>query len=347
MGTIKFKILNDYGSLGGSDSTYFRFIDWNGFEKYDIRRWSEDGTEPFKGITLNEDELETLYDLLEKALHTSKNKNPIHTVKLGKATAKILNTFGSFAESGDLSKQLNYISWGYGAKYDLRPWSEDFSVCGKGLTLTEAQCQKLLELIGEVVGNNIPYGIAFEDFVVRSNTFRCNHGHTIDSLRALISVLRYDGTVVNQEISAGYCRQCNCYFILEADYQRLRKSGLPLCRQITEKTYRDKDLAPFSGEELNPESVLHSVGYNVNATEDLSSQQRRDILSFVVESGLYTIAGVCSHIDWLIDKNSRVTNRNMQPAISKWMEDRAYISKYKIGTRPMVGVRSLKGRSVR
>ena len=50
MGTIKFKILNDYGSLGGSDSTYFRFIDWNGFEKYDIRRWSEDGTEPFKGI---------------------------------------------------------------------------------------------------------------------------------------------------------------------------------------------------------------------------------------------------------------------------------------------------------
>jgi hypothetical protein len=43
----------------------------------------------------------------------------------------------------------------------------------------------------------------------------------------------------------------------------------------------------------------------------------------------------------------RVTNRNMQPAISKWMEDRAYISKYKIGTRPMVGVRSLKGRSVR
>ena len=37
MGTVKFKILNDYGSLGGSDSTYFRFIDWNGFEKYDIR----------------------------------------------------------------------------------------------------------------------------------------------------------------------------------------------------------------------------------------------------------------------------------------------------------------------
>lgn len=212
--------------------------------------------------------------------------------------------------------------------------------CRKDITLRETQQAELDE-------DQVQYSIAFEDFVVRSNTFKCNHNHNFEALQAMISVLKHNGKVVSQIISAGYCRQCNCYFILESDYQNLRVQGVPLCRQITEKTYREKGLATFTGEELNPESLLHSVGYNVNATEDLTSKQRQDILSFVVESGLYTVSGVCSHLDWLIDKNMKVTNRDMSAAISKWVEDRNYINNYKIGTRPMIGIRSIKGRSVR
>lgn len=34
--------------------------------------------------------------------------------------------------------ELNIVSWnGEEPKYDIRPWNEDHSKCGKGITLTE------------------------------------------------------------------------------------------------------------------------------------------------------------------------------------------------------------------
>lgn len=349
MAKIKFKILNDYGALSEYGEVYFRYIDWNGYKKYDLRRWSEDGEEPFKGITFSREELEKLYQLLQEGMGTVasfKPKMPIETVKLGKATAKILIEFGSFGENGDMSKQLNYMDWGHGAKFDIRPWADDYSVCGKGVTLTETECIKLKEIIESEFGYEEHFGISFEDFVVRSNVFKCNKNHELETIQAMISVLNYDGEVVNEIVSAGYCKHCNCYFILERDYLNLRKIGLPLCHQVTEKYYLENGI-PFDGSGLNEQSMLNAIGYNVNAGEDLSGSQRQNILSFAVESGLYTVGGICSFLDWLIDKNAKVTNRDMSDAISKWMSDRKYISQYKIGSRPLKGVKSLKGRSVR
>ena len=348
MGKVKFKRIREFGSLSDySGAPEFNLIDWNGYEKYDIRRWSEDG-EPYKGITVDEDELEDLLDILLSAIGYKKSSTPKYVIPCGKTTAKIYEDFGSFAVSGNMEKQVTYTDWGYGCKYDLRPWAEGFSACGKGISLDADECTKLIDLIREELGiENNQYGISFEDFVIRSNIFRCNKNHELESIQALISVLKYNGEVSNEIVSAGFCKHCNCYFILERDYLRLRNIGLPLCRQITEKAYRENGDEIFNGEGLNPQSVLNQIGYNVNSNEDLSSKQRQDILSFAVETGLYTPSGICSFLDWLIDKNSRVTNRDMNDAIRKWTEDRNYIARYKIGTRPMKGVKSLKGRSVR
>lgn len=350
MSEVMFEILKDYGSLSLSGDVYFRYINWNGHKKYDLRRWREYGDEPAKGLTLTEEEIEKLYSLLVdglSALSISRPRMPLSSVKVGKATAKFLINLGSFGESGNLTKQLNYIDWGHGAKFDVRPWNEDLSICGKGVTLTEGECEKLKEIFEDEFGFGGQYGISFEDFVVRSNIFSCNKNHELESIQALISVLKYNGEVSNEIVSAGFCKHCNCYFILERDYLRLRSLGLPLCRQITEKAYRENGDELFNGEGLNPQSILNQIGYNVNANEDLSNTQRQDILSFAVETGLYTPSGICSFLDWLIDKNSRVSNRDMSDAIRKWTEDRNYIARYKIGTRPMKGVKSLKGRSVR
>lgn len=348
MGKVKFSRIREVGSLSDySGAPEFNLINWNGYEKYDIRRWSEDG-EPYKGITVDEDELQDLLDVLLDAIGRKKSTVPKYVIPSVKTTAKIYEDFGSFAVSGNMEKQVTYTDWGYGCKYDFRPWSEGFSSCGKGISLDADECTKLIELISEELGiENNQYGISFEDFVVRSNIFRCNNNHELESIQALISILKYNGEVSNEIVSAGFCKHCNCYFILEKDYLHLRNLGLPLCRQITEKAYRENGDEIFNGEGLNLQSVLNQIGYNVNASEDLSSTQRQDILSFAVETGLYTPSGICSFLDWLIDKNSRVTNRDMSDAIHKWMEDRNYISKYKIGTRPMKGVKSLKGRSVR
>lgn len=66
---LKYKVVEKIGVLD-SDSPNpkeLRVVDWNGSVKYDIRSWkqNEDGTEtPLKGITLDQEELQSLFDLL-------------------------------------------------------------------------------------------------------------------------------------------------------------------------------------------------------------------------------------------------------------------------------------------
>lgn len=50
----------------------------------------------------------------------------------------------SRSESG-YTKEINLVSWnGAEAKYDIRSWSPDREKCGKGITLTETEAEKLL-----------------------------------------------------------------------------------------------------------------------------------------------------------------------------------------------------------
>lgn len=46
------------------------------------------------------------------------------------------------------TKELNRISWNGGApKYDIRDWSPEHEKMGKGVTLTEEEVEKLVELL--------------------------------------------------------------------------------------------------------------------------------------------------------------------------------------------------------
>ena len=50
------------------------------------------------------------------------------------------------------TKELNLISWnGAAPKYDIREWSPDHEKMGKGVTLTEAEAEKLKELLQKSV----------------------------------------------------------------------------------------------------------------------------------------------------------------------------------------------------
>ena len=188
---------------------------------------------------------------------------------------------------------------------------------------------------------NHQYKIQFADFVIKSNVFKCNANHTIEQIQAQIDIMSQNGTIVTESISAGYCRICKCYFILESDFNSLRNKGAVLCQQITYDVYCQKGHEILNGEELKPESLLHQCGYNVSSTESLTSIQRREILCRVVDNNLYSISGICSHLDWLISRNRKITNRDMSVAISKWQEDRSFISNYRSNTQRKVGVSSL------
>lgn len=187
--------------------------------------------------------------------------------------------------------------------------------------------------------------LSFEDFIVRTNVFHCDKNHSVETITATVNILKRDGVIVTENLSAGYCKECNIYFILERDYLRLKKSGVVLCQLITYEVYTNSKSTNINSLDLKPESLLHRCGYNVSSTENLSQEQRRGILRRVIDCGLYSVSGLCSYLDWLIDRNSRSSTRDMSNAISKWTSDRDYIASYKTDNARLVGIKSLRSKN--
>ena len=69
MSDIKFEIVEEFGQLGnGMYSPELNKVKWNDSEpKWDIRKWSEDGKTPFKGVALDDSEASQLVSLIETA----------------------------------------------------------------------------------------------------------------------------------------------------------------------------------------------------------------------------------------------------------------------------------------
>lgn len=67
---LTFEITKHLGVLSENPSGWqkeMNMVSWNGRKpKYDIREWSADHTRMKKGITLSEEELETLRNIMEK-----------------------------------------------------------------------------------------------------------------------------------------------------------------------------------------------------------------------------------------------------------------------------------------
>lgn len=75
---FKYEILNNIGTLSenGSWSKELNRISWNGKEpKYDLRDWSENHEKMGKGITLSEDELRKLKEIIDAEIKFLDSEN--------------------------------------------------------------------------------------------------------------------------------------------------------------------------------------------------------------------------------------------------------------------------------
>lgn len=170
--------------------------------------------------------------------------------------------------------------------------------------------------------------IHVEDFVVRTKYATCNVAeHDIKEVRAVVCVFSYDGGLKEVTIDAFCCPKCRRFFILEKDYHKLLRQGIPCCQIIS----NDEDPIKFIlndneyNDELNEESFLRSLGYTVNAQDNLSDWDRWKILDFVIENGFRTQSDVIGFLNWLIDFHGR--RSNMENAVKKWNKDIEYLIK--------------------
>lgn len=151
MDTIKLKVLKDYGKLSLDGYMYFRLTDWCGNILYDLRGWKENGTKPFDNeVKFAKEELEHLHSLLKLAINAAKPEIPLYVLKKGNRIVKVFNHFGEL-DCG-IKMQFTYADWGYGSKYDIRYWEENFSDCWHGVRLSKEECINLIKILEKEFG---------------------------------------------------------------------------------------------------------------------------------------------------------------------------------------------------
>ena len=165
--------------------------------------------------------------------------------------------------------------------------------------------------------------IGIEDFLVRASNYNCIYRfHNLQRIHAVVNVLK-DGKIKEVRTEAAYCPECDKYYILERDYLLLKRSGT-ICCKIIEFQELLHNKQSFS--DWQEKSILRSYGYTVSKTENLTKQERHQILDFVLENGIMTSNQIISHLVWQIETRKKMWN--MQDAISKWEDDIRYVRQY-------------------
>ena len=183
--------------------------------------------------------------------------------------------------------------------------------------------------------------VRIEDFMIWGDIFHCKRDrHIIKDINAKISIIGMDGEVFERTIPAGYCRNCNIFFIMRSSYQNLKKWGTPICRVCDEKAYYEGEGGNWGG--LNPESKLKQYGYSVSQTDGLTATRRRKILTLLIDKEIMERIEIISYLDLFIRINSSQAKKAI--AISKWEDDRDFIEKYNKGFYTKYGVGGLHRR---
>lgn len=115
---LEFSVIKVFGRLSEKkNSPVLALINWNGHERYDLRKWNDEMTVPYKGITFSDSEIEELLSL------NTENKSQSECrfqYSGGKATARIYDKLAelSFETVRDetWTKEVNVVDWGYGKK---------------------------------------------------------------------------------------------------------------------------------------------------------------------------------------------------------------------------------------
>lgn len=156
---------------------------------------------------------------------------------------------------------------------------------------------------------------AYADVWVYRLKMPCKH-HNVQSVTAYVAS---DRSTVEQPINVAYCPVCQRYYINADQYRSFTHAyGLPYIRLRTDAVpdYRS----------WQEESLLHHMGYNVNAAEDLTPDQRHAILEHAIDTGAMSKIDVVSFLEFLIhnaEYNPRFVN-----AINKWRADVEHIRNY-------------------
>lgn len=182
----------------------------------------------------------------------------------------------------------------------------------------------------------------FKNVIIKSSIHQCakdNHDTCIRN--ALIYIL--DNTtyeIVPETVPLLYCKTCNIYYMYEDQYNTLSKKGKILCRIYNLKQWQEGYTSDDFFGKLNMESVFKICGYSVSSNSSIPDQARQNLLSFLIDRKIVSLAQTLNFLHWLID--NRKDSVRMQNAVKKWKSDLKYITeKYRDNKSGTITVESI------
>lgn len=157
--SLEFHIIQSFCEIPkGKEIFRFALVQFGNYERYDIRNWYDKACKPGKGISLTKEELSELYLSLKDRDLTHYNDELRATYKSDKVSASIYELICHLSDYSvkdvQWNKELSIIDWGHGPKYDFRRWTNDYSKCSKGITVS-FECMKILyNEIKKICDNN-------------------------------------------------------------------------------------------------------------------------------------------------------------------------------------------------
>lgn len=169
--------------------------------------------------------------------------------------------------------------------------------------------------------NPVQYDVIdFTDIIIKSSLRKCTRNrHSTYIINGIFFMIDTCYNIAYKILPLLYCSDCKVYYMYENDYIALSKCGKVLCR-----VYNNIDEAVFFNH-LNTESIFKICGYTVNSNDNMSNEERHQLLHFLIERNIVTLTQTLDFLQWLI--NTRKNNLNMYAAIQKWESDFSYLTK--------------------
>lgn len=162
-------------------------------------------------------------------------------------------------------------------------------------------------------------------YIYKGETKCFREHHDIDSVTATV----YDRRGGTVDINVNCCCDCHKYFISESEFFHYRElygivCGLKVDRHST--GYAKFPMAEYS--------ILRLYGYNVGKEDNLSDEERQNLLKILVENEYVKKPEIIKYLEMFIRMNQG--RPEMVDSVSKWSTDLAYIRELGLEKQPKV-----------
>ena len=136
-------------------------------------------------------------------------------------------------------------------------------------------------------------------------------GHNLNVISGKISICDRNAILQTTITPLYFCGRCQKYYIDPIMLKCIKAKGVPLVTIVS-------NVEEFNN--LQEESPLYLMGYNVSQQSGLTSDQRRYILRYIYENGYMSKERIISYLNWFISRHS-----GGEIAEGKWQSDIDYL----------------------